>query len=634
MSMGMFVGAMLRNWMRDTAQTETRALELRVGQIVRGVLLQMLEDGDALVNIGGALVRARLETSLTPGKGTLLQVMPGSSGSTVILKALGDAAAVVPEEGLKDALKSFGLPEQKWAYDLLRSLRNDGYPISKDTAAFFQNAAALRPAGVDPAGWMLAAEAAFRRGLSASAETIIALRQALFGQPFREELTAFADKLNAWRKGGETVSPKAAELAGRLLSLLARGEEILNEGLKQLAKSAPAASGGPLSPQQEAARPSPQAGPLQGQSGAAVTGQAAAGAAETARPNIAPGLGAGAFPKDADATPQLSRAQPAAAGPNHAAPQPHNHASSAAANARMSAGPAPEAANIVSRPPGGAGEAPPGAAQPQTAGAGNLAGHALTTADNKADLPWIGRFLQWLGISHEHLLMKEMGHARRADAGPNMPPGETQLLKGDVSAGETSRSAQDTLKSALLAMARMEDVPSQIREAAQSLVHHITGQQLLLASERQAGSPVSIMTFFVPLKGEDGETTATIHVQTRRGRKGEWDASNCRLLFDLNMRHLGETIVDVQVMDRIVSVKIMNDYPAMADMAAQARKELEEGLRSAGYQLLSMTVQPLPVMPDRVQADHAEKEEQTAAGTSAAAAIWAPKPYKGVDYRV
>jgi len=518
MSMGMYVAAMLRGWMRDAPQAETRTLELRIGQIVRGVLLQMLEDGEGLVNIGGALVRAKLETSLQPGKGTLLQVLPGSSGSTVILKALGDGVVAAPEEGLKDALKSFGLPEQKWAYELLRSLRSDGYSIGKDTAAYFQKAFALRPAGVDPAGWMLAAEAAFRRGLDASAETINALRQALFGQPFREELAAFADKLNAWLKNGEAVSPRAAELAGRLLALLAQGEEILNQGLRQLAKGAPAASGNPLMLQQEAARPSPQAGLPQG--GAAQP--ASAGAAEAARPTITPGWTAGTF--RADATQPPASAQLAASGTNAPVPPSQNQAAllAGAASARMGSGMMPDAAAIAQRPQASSGEGTPtGALQQQAAGAASLAGQFAHAASDKAEASWIGRFLQWLGISHEHQLVKEWGLARRSDAAPGPLPHDTQLPAGERSAGEALRSAQDTLKSALLAMARMDEIPPQIREAAQSLVHHITGQQLLLASERQASSPVSLMTFFVPIKGEDGETTATIHVQTRRGGKGE-----------------------------------------------------------------------------------------------------------------
>ena len=176
-----------------------------------------------------------------------------------------------------------------------------------------------------------------------------------------------------------------------------------------------------------------------------------------------------------------------------------------------------------------------------------------------------------------------------------------------------------------------DEAPPALREAAQSLVHHITGQQLLLSSERSFNQPYSFMTLFIPLKGQEGDTTATVHVQTRRSRKGEWDADNCRLLFDLRMRYLGNTVVDVQVVDRIVSIKLLNDFPGMAELAEQAREELADGLRAVGFQLLALQVQPLPVSSAAGQDEQGEQGEQTPP--------WQPsdysaKPYKGVDYRV
>jgi hypothetical protein len=622
MSMSMYIGAMLRSWMKDAAQTDSRALELKVGHIVRGVLMQMLDDGEALMNIGGVPVRARLETELQPGKGTLLQVMPGSSGSTVLLKALGDAAGHVPDESLKEALKSFGLPDQKWSFDLLRGLRSDGYPINKETASYFQNASMLRPAGAYSASWMMAAGVAFRRGLEPSAETINALRQALFGQPFMNELAGFMEKLHQWMSAESARNPRAAELAVRFQALLAQGDELLNQGRQQLEKGALAQSGSSINVQQEGMRPS-SAG--RSPDGTLTSQQSAANMGGAARMLLAQG----STPLDADFARQSAGTTQTSSTPNSAANVSASHAGAAAS--RIIGELAQELAGNQQRASGMPLEASPAhhANRPEAANAGSS---AMQPAAGKGDLPWIGRFLQWLGFSHEQQLAQEWGNVRRAAADQGLLPGETQLPAGERPAGESLRGPQDTLKSVLMQMARMEDFPPQIREAAQTLVQHITGQQLLLASERQAGNPVSIMTFFVPMKGENGETTATIHVQTRRGRKGEWDADNCRLLFDLNMRYLGETIVDVQVVDRIVSIKLMNDFPAMAEMAAQAREQLEEGLRTAGFQLLSMTVQPLPAAADQSQAEDAESPEPKTGGSNVTA--FSSKPYKGVDYRI
>ena len=62
-------------------------LELKVGQIVKGVVLQLLSDQEALVNIGGTQVRAKLETPLKQGDVTMLQVQPESNGGQILLEA-------------------------------------------------------------------------------------------------------------------------------------------------------------------------------------------------------------------------------------------------------------------------------------------------------------------------------------------------------------------------------------------------------------------------------------------------------------------------------------------------------------------------------------------------------------------
>jgi hypothetical protein len=253
----------------------------------------------------------------------------------------------------------------------------------------------------------------------------------------------------------------------------------------------------------------------------------------------------------------------------------------------------------------------------------------------KAEAPWIGRFLQWLGVGHEHRLLHN-AEARMplpGDAGTGLAGGAAAALApgADTPAQEARQHAADTLKSALLALSAHDEVPSALREAAQSLAGQVTGQQLLLSSERNTTAPFSHMTLFVPMKNSDGDTTATVHVQTRRSRRGEWDVSNCHLLFDLRMRHIGDTVVDVQVVDRIVSVKLLNDFPGMSDLLNQAREELSSGMSAAGFQLLSLSTSPLP------QWRNGSTASSIASATLDKAAIasdYATKPYKGVDFRV
>ena len=166
MSMNVNIGQLARALLGEAQPADSaRALELRIGQNVRGVLLEMMDNQEGMVNINGVQVRAKLEADMPVGRGMLLQVQPSPSGD-VVLKPLADATDAMPEEGLKDALKSFGLPDQKASMELLRGLKRDGYPIAKETAAYFNTAMAGKPAGVDAQTWMGAADVAFRRGLT------------------------------------------------------------------------------------------------------------------------------------------------------------------------------------------------------------------------------------------------------------------------------------------------------------------------------------------------------------------------------------------------------------------------------------------------------------------------------------
>ena len=88
------------------------------------------------------------------------------------------------------------------------------------------------------------------------------------------------------------------------------------------------------------------------------------------------------------------------------------------------------------------------------------------------------------------------------------------------------------------------------------------------------------------------------------------------------------TVVDVQVVDRFVSLNLWNDHPAVSRLVESARDEAAEALGRAGYQLSSMRVKPFPDTANRNAA-----KESAAAAPLPTPAVYAGKPYRGVDYR-
>lgn len=182
-----------------------------------------------------------------------------------------------------------------------------------------------------------------------------------------------------------------------------------------------------------------------------------------------------------------------------------------------------------------------------------------------------------------------------------------------------SSAVRDTLKSILLQVMDSPDTPAPLQDAARQMVQQLTGQQLLLNTDRTM--PFAQVTMFIPFKGPGGEETATVQIQSRRGRKGELDPNNCRLWFDLKMSSLGQVMVDVQVADRKVLLNLHSEREAVGQFLESRQDEIAEAIQNAGYRLVALKAESIPV------------ESQASAGSESSLSF-VPPSYQGVDYRV
>jgi hypothetical protein len=113
----MNIGSLFRGLIGDSKAGEAKSVELKEGQVVRGVVLSVSDSGkEAVVQIQGMPVRAELETPLQPGQAMNLQVGPPGEGGLPVLKAvsLGEAALLSPQS-MGEALESMGLTHSKAA---------------------------------------------------------------------------------------------------------------------------------------------------------------------------------------------------------------------------------------------------------------------------------------------------------------------------------------------------------------------------------------------------------------------------------------------------------------------------------------------------------------------------------------
>lgn len=621
----MNISHMMRGMFGEATSGESRGMELKAGQIIRGVILQVAENNEAIVQINGVQVRAKLELPLQIGQSALLQVQPQSNGALVVLKQVEPSAVGLPEDTFKEWAKQLALPEQKWAVEIVKDLRKEGVILNRDVAQSFQQAASEMPAGADTEHWMQASAALFKRGLPMTRATIAGMQQVMFGRSVHELIDTLNQQLAAIAGGADAASalddndgaePKPLpQAAARVQALLAEGAALLRSAAASgeahqtvTASSAPSAAGqaAPAAPQASlTARNETLAGAAvklaSGGENSAAAGlpEPKAGHVTAKQPNW---LGQMMKWLGVDHELQLTKSLTVDAQPQKAAvaqPVASPDSAASAVNNRSTATAAP--ALVLQADPD----------------AGQAAVSAVQGAVNNLEDQQSNR------ITDLRLNAAERAFAAAANQ-------MSVATDGQVPDSPQPSQQQESLKSALLSLVAAEDTPPVIKETAQQLVQQITGQQLLLTPERNS-SVFTHVTMFIPLNSQDGNQTASVHIQTRRGRKGELDAANCRLLFSLSMNTLGETMVDVNVTDKIVSLNLWNDHPAIAALADSSRSEIADSLQQAGYQLLSLRTTPLPKAGEQgTEAAAAAAKSQQPPDLSQ----FSSTRYKGVDYRI
>ncbi|WP_256846757.1 hypothetical protein [Paenibacillus sp. Pae108] len=513
----MNISGMIRGLIGETQLSEPKSLELKAGQVVKGKVVQLLSDKEALVQINGVQVRAQLEAPLKQGEVTMLQVQPESSGGQVMLKPLQSSTVQIADVSLGDVLKGIGLQDTPANRQLVQMLHQAGVQLTRDHVYAFVQLRSGMPAQTPPEDWVPAAVIAFQKGLPLTSESVASLRQAVQGPPFHKALENISLLAQQELDGRTEYSPQTRALL---------------EGVRQLVQQLRETAGQLLGRAADG--------------GEAVQGASSSGAA-----------GAGA--------------QQAAA------------------------------------------EQPPAAMA-----------QAQTLSEQQEDGPLLGRLMKALGMNHEHQAIKHLEQNLQ----------EQRLHAGSLSAGSPGEAAEaaDSLKSVLMQLSQAMDAPQDLKDAARQAVQQITGQQLLLSQDR--GAMFSHVTLFVPLIHANGEQTAAIHIQSRKGRNGSLDESNCRLVFDLRMKALGDTLVDVQVVNRIVSLHVHNDLPFTRELLDAHKDDIAQGLHSIGYQFISMKCSPYPSKAT----ENIEFSESSGPASvlreGSLESIYAQRRYKGVDIRV
>ncbi|WP_134684390.1 hypothetical protein [Brevibacillus migulae] len=669
---------LLSSLLNRTNVQAPKQIELTPGQIFKGTVLKLHPDQMATVQIGGIQVNAKLETNLEAGQKAWLQVQPSSG--VVTLKVLqGDAAPQESKDAsFQQLMSSLGLADTPENNAIVRALVKQNLPVNKEILqAFGQIAKELGAGDATIDAFMLA----MRRSLPLTQDVVRSLQAFLSKQTITDAVDGFLAEAEAFMQEGNrqgaphgTVSQQAGvplketlqALKDKLVSLplpidtgaSAESENALATGKERQAQPTvpnPAPSNGkqgtmpiPVSTNQTQPTATGESNKVTNAATAAPDGDIVlasqtnqkqpSGSAPASNPlsNTIDGghtEAAGGLPEEQPSAPKMLQAnrndQPIEKQPPISTNDGKPGVSVRADHQQDAKQPRVEAA-IPDRSDAKAidqtGEATPRilrggqeSVRPEVPlssspnrveqaekpvlglpdDSRNVPKESTTsnnghTSMNKADL--IKELFQRLGVTHE-----------RDVAG---------VIKGDPQ----TQARLENVKSMLLQISQAPagSIPGTLRDAADTLLQQVTGQQLMMV--QPPNQAISQVVMQIPFRTPDGDDTAYVQVEAKKREGGDLDPDNCRLFFNLDLEQLGITMIDVAIVNRIVNVQIFNDQPWLEPIVQQARETFSAQLHETGYLLSNMRVQPIP-----------EARGSLPAQSSKASLLSA---YKGVDIRV
>ncbi len=184
-----------------------------------------------------------------------------------------------------------------------------------------------------------------------------------------------------------------------------------------------------------------------------------------------------------------------------------------------------------------------------------------SAVDSKAMEQAVKTVLKGLGISYEAALSNKAG--------------DVQALAGQ-------------LKPQLLSLLQDIQVPTALRESAEMLMARMNGMQILSGDNGHHHQ----LVMQVPLEFFGKRMDATLQWSGRMKEDGKIDANYARVLFYLNMESLNETVIDMGVQNRIVTINVFNDQPNLNGLAESLKLSLKQGLADKDYQLSGVFIKP------------------------------------------
>ncbi|MBS4217767.1 hypothetical protein KHA96_05470 [Bacillus sp. FJAT-49711] len=145
---------------------------------------------------------------------------------------------------------------------------------------------------------------------------------------------------------------------------------------------------------------------------------------------------------------------------------------------------------------------------------------------------------------------------------------------------------KDSIKPLLVAYLQehSQSIQSDAKNIAEQLLFRMNGFQLI-SSEN---GPVHHLLFEIPIKLGSYQSEIVMQWSGKRSDDGKINSDFCRIIFYLDLEHLKETMVDMQIQNRIVTVNILNSSNELQKLSVGLLPAVTAGLKELGYHLSSL----------------------------------------------
>lgn len=151
---------------------------------------------------------------------------------------------------------------------------------------------------------------------------------------------------------------------------------------------------------------------------------------------------------------------------------------------------------------------------------------------------------------------------------------------------EEVRQVAHQLKPQIVDLIQSQAVATPLKDQAELLLNRMNGLQLL----SNENGPQHQLLMQVPLEFLGKKMDATLKWNGRMKEDGKIDSDFARIMFYLQLDALQETVVDMQVQNRVVTITLFNNNSQLQPVANLYKETLKEGLLAVGYKLSGVFV--------------------------------------------